>query len=42
VIHLHAIRELNVDFWVKGSDSKAKPDGYDGALVVWGILGAVL
>jgi hypothetical protein len=39
-IHLHVIRELNVDFWIKGSESKAKPDGYDGALIVWGILDA--
>jgi hypothetical protein len=35
---LRGIREIVVNFRVKGSDSKAKPDGYDGAVLIWGIL----
>jgi hypothetical protein len=37
-IDLHGIRELKVDFWVKNSTSKAKPQGYDGAVIIWQIL----
>jgi hypothetical protein len=37
VIHLDAIRELVVGFWIKGADHRAKPEGYDGAVVIWGI-----
>jgi len=37
VIHLRGIRELSVDFWVQGSSNKAKPYGYDGAVLVWDI-----
>jgi hypothetical protein len=37
-LKLRGIREIIVNFWVKGSDSKAKPDGYDGAVLIWGIL----
>ncbi|MCL1912122.1 MAG: hypothetical protein FWG13_07945 [Leptospirales bacterium] len=37
VIHLRGIRELVVNFWVQGADNKAKPDGYDGAVVIWDI-----
>jgi hypothetical protein len=36
VIHLGAIRELVLDFWIQGADNKAKPEGYDGAVVIWG------
>jgi len=37
VIHLSNIRELVVDFWVQGEAHKAKPHGYDGAVVIWGL-----
>jgi len=40
VIHLSVIRQLQVDFWIKGSSSKAKPAGYDGAVIIWGITDA--
>ena len=40
VIHLRGIRELVVDFWILGSSSKAKPAGYDGAVIVWDVLDA--
>ena len=32
------IRQINVDFWVQGVDNKAKPYGYDGAVVIWAQL----
>jgi len=38
VIHLDAIRELVVDFWIAGADHKAKPNRYDGAVIIWGVL----
>jgi len=37
VIHLGAIRELKIDFWIQGADHKAKPHGYDGAVIIWDI-----
>jgi hypothetical protein len=37
VIHLSSIRELVIDFWIQGEAHKAKPLGYDGAVIVWGI-----
>jgi hypothetical protein len=37
VIHLSSIRELLIDFWVQGEAHKAKPHGYDGAVIIWGI-----
>jgi hypothetical protein len=40
VIHLRGIRELVVDFWVQGSSHKAKPHGYDGAVIIWDIRDA--
>ena len=40
VIHLRGIRELLIDFWIQGESHKAKPHGYDGAVIVWGILDA--
>ena len=32
------IRQVTVDFWVKGADNKAKPAGYDGAVIIWEVL----
>ena len=40
LIHLSNIRELVVDFWVQGEAGKAKPHGYDGAVIIWGIRDA--
>lgn len=40
VVHLRGIRELVVEFWVKGSTHRAKPAGYDGAVIVWGVRDA--
>jgi hypothetical protein len=40
VIHLRNIREVLIDFWIQGADHKAKPAGYDGAVIIWGILDA--
>jgi len=40
VIHLRNIRELLIDFWIQGESHKAKPQGYDGAVIIWGILDA--
>jgi len=37
VIHLSNIRELVVSFWIQGSDHRAKPHGYDGAVIIWDI-----
>ena len=37
MIHLSSIRELVVDFWIQGADHKAKPHGYDGAVIIWDI-----
>jgi len=37
VIHLSNIRELVVDFWIQGQAHKAKPHGYDGAVIIWDI-----
>ena len=40
VIHLSAIRELVINFWIQGADHRAKPDGYEGAVIIWGIADA--
>jgi len=40
VIHLSSIRELIIDFWIQGADHKAKPEGYDGAVIIWDIKDA--
>jgi hypothetical protein len=40
VIHLSNIRELVVDFWIQGEAHKAKPNGYDGAVIIWGVTDA--
>jgi hypothetical protein len=37
-IRLRNIREVVVNFWIKGADHKAKPDGYDGAVLIWDVL----
>jgi hypothetical protein len=37
VIRPDAVRQLRVDFWIQGADHKAKPEGYDGAVIIWGI-----
>ena len=37
VIHLSNIRELVVDFWQQGATHKAKPTGYEGAVIIWNI-----
>jgi len=31
-------RQILVDFWIKGADHKAKPTGYDGAVILWEVL----
>ena len=38
-LKLRNIREVLVSFWVKGQAHKAKPAGYDGAVIVWDVLG---
>jgi len=40
VIHVNSQRELSIDFWQKGQTHKAKPNGYDGAVLVWDLLDA--
>jgi hypothetical protein len=35
---LREIREILVNFWVKGAAHKAKPAGYDGAVIIWDVL----
>jgi len=37
-ISLRNIREILVSFRIKGADHRAKPPGYDGAVVIWDIL----
>jgi len=39
-IRLRGIRQLEVNFWIKGAAHKAKPAAYDGAVLVWDILDA--
>ena len=39
-IRLRGIRELEVNFWIKGAAHRAKPAGYDGAVIVWDLLAA--
>jgi hypothetical protein len=34
------IREVIIHFWIEGADHRAKPDGYDGAVVIWDIADA--
>ena len=35
VIHLSNIRELVINFWIQGANHKAKPTGYEGAVIIW-------
>ena len=35
---LRHIREIAVHFWVDGMDNKAKPSGYEGAVLIWDVL----
>jgi hypothetical protein len=37
VVKLSNIRELVIDFWQHGVEGKAKPAGYDGAVIIWGL-----
>jgi hypothetical protein len=37
-LKLRNIREILINFWVKGETHKAKPSGYDGAVIIWDIL----
>jgi len=39
-LHIRGIREVVIDFWVLGHTNKAKPQGYNGAVVKWGIYSA--
>ena len=35
---LRHIGEIVINFWGKGSTSKAKPNGYDGVVIIWDVL----
>jgi hypothetical protein len=35
VIHLSSIRELVLAFQIQGADHRAKPEGYEGAVIIW-------
>jgi hypothetical protein len=37
-LKLRGIREILVNFWVKGAAHKAKPAGYDGAVIICDVL----
>ena len=37
-LKLNHIRQILIEFWVKGTTHKAKPAGYDGAVCVWDVL----
>lgn len=39
-LKLRNVREILVNFWVKGAAHKAKPSGYDGAVIIWDVLDA--
>jgi len=39
-LSLRNIREIVVNFWIKGAAHRAKPEGYDGAVLVWDVLDA--
>jgi len=38
MIKLRGIRELRVNFWVRGASNKAKPPNHYGVVIAWGIL----
>ena len=35
---LRNIREVLINFWIKGETHHAKPEGYDGAVIIWAVL----
>jgi hypothetical protein len=37
-LRLREIREIVVNFWIKGAEHRAKPTGYDGAVIIWNLL----
>jgi hypothetical protein len=37
VLEIHGIRQVHVRFWIQGQAHMAKPAGYDGAVIDWGI-----
>jgi hypothetical protein len=37
-LRLNHIREVVINFWVKGQTNMAKPHGYDGAVLVWDLI----
>ncbi|MDR1836378.1 MAG: hypothetical protein LBQ89_01840 [Treponema sp.] len=37
-LRLRNIREVLVNFWIKGEVHHAKPEGYDGAVIIWDVL----
>jgi hypothetical protein len=37
-LRLRGIREIMVNFWIKGADHRAKPLGYDGAVLIWNVM----
>jgi hypothetical protein len=37
VLEIQGIRQVHIRFWVKGQSNTAKPAGYDGAVIDWGI-----
>ena len=39
-LKLKNIREIRVHFWIKDASHKAKPAGYDGAVIIWDVLDA--
>ena len=40
IIRIRTAREIKVDFWIQDSGHKAKPSGYDGAVLMWDVLDA--
>jgi hypothetical protein len=40
VLIIEGIRVVHVDFKVLGATGSAKPEGYDGAVIVWDVLDA--
>jgi hypothetical protein len=37
-LRLRNIREVLINFWIKGEAHHAKPAGYDGAVIIWDVL----
>jgi hypothetical protein len=40
VLEVSGQREITVRFWIRGADHRAKPDGYDGAVIIYDLLDA--